>query len=364
MTDNTLPDSSDFTTKVLDWHERHGRRNLPWHAQKNPYLIWVSEIMLQQTQVATVIPFYQDFIRKFPDIHALAEAELDEVMVQWSGLGYYTRARNLHKAARKICDDHDGHFPETLSEVMRLPGIGRSTAGAILAFSRNARHPILDGNVKRVLSRYHAVEGTPGKQKTENRLWALADQHTPADRIAEYTQAIMDLGALICRGRNPLCKECPVASGCLAYAQDRVASFPARKPKKPRPLKSCRMLLLRRSDGFVLLCKRPNQGVWGGLWSLPQLDDPELDVNQYCREMFECEITSLNSLDRIRHGFSHYELEIKPILCEIMDPETIQMDGDHGYIWHDPKYPAAAGLPAAIKRVLALMKKIDTSQST
>ncbi len=364
MIDSTLPDSMNFTIKVLDWYDRHGRKNLPWHAQKDPYRIWVSEIMLQQTQVETVIPFYQDFMCRFPDIVSLAEADLDEVMTHWAGLGYYSRARNLHQAARKICREHGGCFPQTLDEVMNLPGIGRSTAGAILAFSGDARHPILDGNVKRVLSRYHAVEGTPGKRETEKRLWALADRHTPEVRVAEYTQAIMDLGALVCRVRNPLCRECPVASGCLAHAQDRVASFPVQKPRKPRPLKSCRMLLLRRSDDLVLLCKRPIRGIWGGLWSLPQLDDPELDINQYCREMFEFEVTSTNPLTRIRHGFSHYELEITPVLCAIMVPETVPTDAGNGYIWHDPKCPAAAGLPTAVKRIFALTGTIDTSQST
>ncbi|MYB34597.1 MAG: A/G-specific adenine glycosylase [Gammaproteobacteria bacterium] len=358
MTDNSLPDSSDFTIGILDWYDQHGRRNLPWHAQQDPYRIWVSEIMLQQTRVETVIPFYQDFMHRFPDIGSLAEANLDEVMTYWSGLGYYSRARNLHRAARRICNEQGGCFPQTLHEIMSLPGVGRSTAGAILAFSRNARHPILDANVKRILSRYHAVEGPPEKQDTQKRLWALADQHTPEARVAEYTQAIMDLGALICRVHKPLCTECPVASECLAYSQDQVASFPARKQKKPRPLKSCWMLLLRRSDGCILLYKRPAKGIWGGLWSLPQLDDPELDVNQYCKEMFEFEVTSIHSLARIRHGFSHYELEITPVLCETIVPETDQTYDNHGYIWYNPKCPATAGLPAAVKRILALLDSL------
>ncbi len=358
MTDNTLPDFQDFTTRVLDWHDRHGRRNLPWHAQKDPYRIWVSEIMLQQTRVETVIPFYQDFICRFPNIDSLAEADLDEVMTHWAGLGYYSRARNLHQAARRICEEHGGHFPQTLDEVMSLPGIGRSTAGAILAFSRNDRHPILDANVKRILSRYHAVDGPPEKQDTQKRLWILADQHTPEVRIAEYTQAIMDLGALTCRVRNPLCKECPVASGCLAYAQDQVAVFPVRKQKKPRPLKSCRMLLLRRSDGFILLCKRPVKGIWGGLWSLPQLDDPELDIIQYCKEIFGIEILSTHDLTPIRHGFSHYELEIAPILCDMPPQKALRLFDDHEYLWHDPKYPIAMGLPAAVKRIIALLDPV------
>lgn len=361
MVDNTLPRPQDFTTSVLDWHARHGRRSLPWHAQRDPYRIWISEIMLQQTQVGTVIPFYQDFIRKFPNIHALAAAELDEVMIQWSGLGYYARARNLHQAARKICDQHHGRFPQTLDEIMDLPGVGRSTAGAILAFSQNARHPILDGNAKRVLSRYHAVQGTPGKRETENRLWVLADQHTPADRAAEYTQAIMDLGALICRVRNPLCETCPIASGCLAYALDQVASFPARKQKKSRPLKSCRMILLRRPDGFVLLCRRPKKGIWGGLWSLPQLDDSELDIMQYCKQAFGIEVCSMRNLPLIRHGFSHYELEIAPVLCDMAAFGISRLSDSRGYLWHDPQCPAAAGLPAAVKRILELLDPVDAS---
>ncbi len=355
MTNNIFSDTADFITKVLDWHDRHGRSNLPWHDQKNPYRIWVSEIMLQQTRVETVIAYYLDFMLRFPDIDTLAEADLDEVMSHWSGLGYYSRARNLHEAARRIRDEHNSLFPQTLSEVMDLPGIGRSTAGAILAFSRNERHPILDGNVKRVLSRYHMVSGSPEKQATKKCLWELADRHTPQARVADYTQAIMDLGALICRVRNPLCKECPVSSRCLAYDQDQVANYPARKQKKVRPLKSCRMLLLRRPDGLILLCKRPLKGIWGGLWSLPQLDDPERDVTQYCKEMLEFEVTSINPLTRIRHGFSHYELDITPVLCEIAVPENVQANDNHDLIWHDPKGSVATGLPTAVKKIFALL---------
>ncbi|MCY4051215.1 MAG: A/G-specific adenine glycosylase [Gammaproteobacteria bacterium] len=353
----------NFTTEVLNWHDQCGRRNLPWHAQKNPYRIWVSEIMLQQTRVETVIPFYQDFMRRFPDISTLAIANLDEVMSYWSGLGYYSRARNLHQAARRIRNEYNGIFPQTLDEVVNLPGIGRSTAGAILAFSRNERHPILDGNVKRVLSRYHAVGGPQEKQVTKKRLWELADRHTPEERVADYTQAIMDLGALICRARNPLCGECPVSSRCLAYTQDQIESYPARKQKKLRPIKSCRMLVLRRSDGFILLCKRPLKGIWGGLWSLPQLDHSDLDVNQYCKEMFNFEVISTNPLALLRHGFSHYELEIMPILCEITVSKTVSTHPDQDYLWYDPLESVATGLPTAVKRIIEMMKKFDASLS-
>ncbi|MYD75957.1 MAG: A/G-specific adenine glycosylase [Gammaproteobacteria bacterium] len=355
MTDQDAKASSlHFTTSVLDWYDRFGRRNLPWHGQRDPYRIWVSEIMLQQTQVETVIPYYRKFIRRFPDIAALAGADADEVMVNWSGLGYYARARNLHRAARRVCERHDGRFPQTLEEVLDLPGIGRSTAGAILAFSRDARHPILDGNVKRILCRYHAVEGPPGNRATEKRLWALADGHTPSDRVAEYTQAIMDLGSKICRPRNPLCRDCPVRAGCRAHARDEVGNYPARKPPKARPVKSCRMLLLRRTDGCFLLCKRPPKGIWGGLWSLPQLDDPHIDATRYCLEALGIDIGSGRELEQVRHGFSHYDLVITPVLCRIVTPQCPPSDRRER-LWYDPQGGQEAGLPAAVERIFSLL---------
>ena len=260
----TKPNPS-FTTSLLKWYDQHGRKSLPWQINRDPYSVWVSEIMLQQTQVASVIPYFQRFMARFPNSGALADAPLDEVLHLWSGLGYYARARNLHKAAKQIMQRHAGQFPSDFEQVLALPGIGRSTAGAILAFGFDQRHPILDGNVKRVLTRIHRIDGYPGRREIEHRLWALADSHTPIEGVAHYTQAIMDLGAEVCVRKTPKCKHCPVTSLCGAYKHGDMTAYPNQKPKKAKPEKMIKMLLLRRPNGEVLLTRRPPTGIWGGL---------------------------------------------------------------------------------------------------
>ena len=259
----------EFGRRVLDWFDAHGRKYLPWKENLTPYRVWVSEIMLQQTQVATAIPYYERFVARFPDLTALADAGLDEVLGLWAGLGYYARARHLHRAARIARDRHGGELPLDSATLRSLPGIGRSTAGAILALAAGQRQPILDGNVKRLLARFAAVEGWPGQARVLAALWELADRYTPAARVADYTQAIMDLGALVCTPRRPRCDRCPLAAGCAAHAQGRQSAYPAPKPRRDSPVRATRMLLLCGLEGEVLLERRPPAGVWGGCGVFP-----------------------------------------------------------------------------------------------
>ena len=265
--------NNTFTKNLLQWFAQHGRHDLPWQSNPTPYRVWVSEIMLQQTQVSTVIDYYQRFMNTFSSIKSLSEAPSDEVLKLWSGLGYYARARNLHRCAQIICNEYGGEFPNTIAELVKLPGIGRSTAGAILSFSMQTRAPILDGNVKRVLTRYCAIEGLPGDQAVAAGLWDIAEQFTPADHYAQYNQAIMDLGATICTRHRPSCLLCPVNTDCQAYGQSRTHEFPqTAKTKKSRPKKSTQMLMIQNPDGRFWLEKRPPTGIWGGLWSFPQCE--------------------------------------------------------------------------------------------
>ena len=277
--------SSSFSQRVLRWASKHGRHNLPWQKEVSPYRVWVSEIMLQQTQVETVIPYFEKFMQRFPDIQTLAKASQDEVLQYWSGLGYYARARNLHKAAQQVRDENAGAFPEDIEAVVALPGIGRSTAAAILSISYNQRYAILDGNVKRVLARHGAVEGWPGKPKVAKQLWQFAEQYTPKTKNAEYTQAIMDLGATVCKRGKPNCSVCPVANDCRALALGLEKQLPHAKPKKILPVKDTCMLAITNENADVLMQRRPNHGIWGGLWSLPEFANEESAL-AWCTRMF------------------------------------------------------------------------------
>ncbi|MCK5002018.1 MAG: A/G-specific adenine glycosylase [Gammaproteobacteria bacterium] len=306
-----------FAKQVLDWFSQNGRHDLPWQKDRSLYRVWLAEVMLQQTQVTTVIPYYQSFLTKFPELSDLAKASQHEVLKLWAGLGYYTRARNLHKAAVVIDQQHKGKFPEQYDEVLALPGIGRSTAGAILAQSLGQRHAILDGNVKRVLSRYFEVEGWYGKKAVENLLWLKAEACTPDDRLADYTQAMMDLGATVCTRSSPDCEQCPLQKGCLALKNQRVDELPTRKPRKQLPVKTVRMLLLTNAEGQVLLEKRPPTGIWGGLWSLPELA-MEQDITQQCEQYWGHRIESLEDQAGFRHTFSHYHLDITPCRVQVV----------------------------------------------
>jgi A/G-specific adenine glycosylase len=298
-----VPALTDFAERVLTWFDGHGRKDLPWQEPIDAYRVWVSEIMLQQTQVQTVVPYFERFMQSFPDVLALADAAQDDVLRHWSGLGYYARARNLHRAAGIVRDEHGGAFPETLEAVMALPGIGRSTAGAILSIAFGQRHAILDGNVKRVLARHSGIAGWPGLTSVAKELWAIAERNTPDTRVADYTQAIMDLGATLCTRSNPACERCPVATDCETRTMGTVTLIPGRKPKKDKPLRETTMVLAS-FDGHVYLERRPEAGIWGGLWSLPEVNGTP--VEDWCRERLAREVQATESWDRLRHSFSHY----------------------------------------------------------
>ena len=342
-----------FAVRLLDWARRDGRHDLPWQRNVTPYRVWVSEIMLQQTQVATVIPYYQRFTARFPDLQSLANAPLDEVLHHWSGLGYYARARNLQRAAQQIRDNCSGKFPTDFDAVTALPGIGRSTAGAILALACNQRHAILDGNVRRVLARFHAIEGWPGEKSVERELWELADAHTPQQDVAAYTQAIMDLGATLCTRSKPACDQCPVAEDCRAHILGRETDFPTPRPRKTLPVKRVRMLML--TDGKrLMLEQRPPAGIWGGLWSFPELAG-DADMGLWCRERFGSEPVSQRQVPPLRHTFSHFHLDIDPVLLTI-EPANVR-DADK-VIWFEPASPPQIGLAKPVSRLLETLKAI------
>jgi len=345
-----------FAGRLLQWYDQHGRKNLPWHEDRTPYRVWISEIMLQQTQVATVIPFYQAFMARFPTVAALAEAPVDDVLSHWSGLGYYARARNLHKAAKTVMSNFGGQFPDTTDALEQLPGIGRSTAAAIIAQALNRRAAILDGNVKRVLARYHRIEGWPGQTRVQARLWLKAEEHTPEERPRDYTQAIMDLGALLCTRRNPDCKRCPVSESCEAYRHGDQHQFPASKPKAAKPEKSVWMLLLEDAEGRILLEQRPPAGIWGGLWSLPEMD-PEHDAEDLpglCQRRFSAACNLAGTLAPFRHTFSHYHLHVKPALLQtgLTKAGDLEVKESGTYRWLHRDQALNLGLPAPVRQLL------------
>jgi A/G-specific adenine glycosylase len=353
--------AEDFSSKVLEWFDRHGRKDLPWQQSVDAYRVWVSEIMLQQTQVSTVIPYYQRFLSSFPTLSALAEAPLDRVLHHWSGLGYYARARNLHKAAQLVRDRHAGVFPQDIGQIQALPGIGRSTAGAILSLALGQPHPILDGNVKRVLTRCFGIEGWPGKSAVSKALWQLAEQFTPKQRTADYNQAMMDLGSLVCRRGRPNCAACPLEERCQAHAQGREREFPSAKPKRALPVRSCYMLALRDPGGAVLLQQRPPSGVWGGLWSLPECPMDQLPAD-WCRSQFDCEPEAFECLPVRRHTFSHFHLDITPVEIEVKNLSNRVMDDGAG-VWYNLSDPDARGLAAPVARILGELNQRTTGEN-
>ncbi len=342
------PTDGAVAAALIDWHLREGRHDLPWQRDRTPYRVWISEIMLQQTQVATVIPYFNRFVGRFADVRALATAPLDEVLNLWSGLGYYARARNLHRAAIQVCTVHDGRFPQTFEALAALPGIGRSTAAAILALSCRQRHAILDGNVRRVLARYFAVQGDSGDPAVVRHLWSLSEACTPARHVDVYTQAIMDLGATVCTRRNPACGRCPLAGECAAQRSGRQHELPTPRRRPPRPRRQVFMLAARRTDGAVWLERRPERGIWGGLWCLPQFESP-VEARRYLRTTLG-ERTPVRPLAAIEHAFTHFDLVITPLLahCSRLGgaPEAAQ------HAWHRADSPGAIGLPAPIQRFL------------
>ncbi|HSX59727.1 MAG TPA: A/G-specific adenine glycosylase [Tahibacter sp.] len=340
--------NTHFAPALLDWYDRHGRKQLPWQTPRTPYRVWLSEIMLQQTQVATVIGYFRRFVDTLPDLPALAAAPVDQVLGLWSGLGYYSRARNLHKAAKLCVERHGGELPHDFDALAALPGIGRSTAGAILAQAFGQRRAILDGNVKRVLSRYHGVDGWPGATATARTLWQHAEDNTPDARVADYTQAIMDLGATLCVRSRPRCGVCPVSGGCIALRERRTAELPARKPAKTSPTRATCMLILRDDAGRVLLQRRPSTGVWAELWSLPEASD--VDAAEHTARRAGARIDHARTLDSFVHVFSHYRLAVTPLLARAV-PLPRAADGD-GLRWYTADEYTQLGLPAPVRRLL------------
>ena len=342
-----------FAETVLRWFARHGRKDLPWQLDPTPYRVWISEIMLQQTQVATVIPYYLRFMESFPDPATLADAAVDEVLHHWSGLGYYARARNLHQAAQRIRDEHGGELPTTFDEVIALPGIGRSTAGAILALSLGRRHPILDGNVKRVLARFHAVEGWPGRKSVAEALWSHAERHTPETDVAAYTQAMMDLGATVCTRGSPRCDACPLTGDCAARRSGRQEEFPGRKERRAKPLRKTQMILVH-SDAAVYLERRPPSGIWGGLWSLPELEGDQ-DARRWCEARFDVVPADLRRWETLRHSFTHFDLDIDPVVIRVNGVREGTAEPDRS-TWYAIESPPQLGLAAPISTLIEKLK--------
>lgn len=348
-----MSNTFNFANALLDWYDQFGRKDLPWQQQPTPYHVWLSEIMLQQTQVTTVIDFYLRFIERFPDIHALAQAHHDEVLSYWSGLGYYARARNLHKTARIVSTDFGGSMPDTLDGLMNLPGIGRSTAGAILTLGFHQQYPILDGNVKRVLARFYAVEGWPGKKQVENRLWQLAEDLLPEKRIANYIQAQMDLGATLCTRCKPDCHRCPLNTHCEAKALGVPTDYPGKKPRKAIPTRQTYWLVMQNDEGEVLLEQRPDKGIWGGLWSFPEISEHD-DFHQICQQNWHLKIESESALSPIQHVFTHFKLDIQPYLLRCSAAGVA--DKDRGN-WYRIEDTFKLGLPAPVKAFLQSLQQ-------
>ncbi len=353
---DTEKKGDQFSELLLDWFDKHGRKDLPWQQNRTPYRVWVSEIMLQQTQVSSVIEYYQRFMQSFPSIESLAHATEDKVLEHWAGLGYYARARNLHKTAKMVVKELNSQFPDSLEEIIKLPGIGRSTAGAVLSIAFKQSACILDGNVKRVLCRFHGIESWPGERQTENQLWKLAEQHTPTNRNDDYTQAIMDLGATCCTRSKPKCELCPFSNDCIAYQKDLQTQLPISKPKKTIPQRETWIALIEH-EGKILLEKRPPTGIWGSLYSLPEfnaeLTHPE--AQNEIESKFKIKLNLDDMHDSIHHTFSHFKLEMKPLRLSIVEPEIIiqnQIQEESPFHWYEKSQLHTIGLPAPIAKYL------------
>ena len=387
-----------ITQTLLNWHAKHGRHDLPWQNRSDAYGIWLSEIMLQQTQVSTVLPYYEKFVSVYPTVFALAKAPIDEVLHLWTGMGYYARARNLHKAAKMVVAEHGGEFPNTLDAMMALPGVGKSTAGAILAFAYKQHHAILDGNVKRVLARYYAIEGWYGQRKVADALWAKAEANTPTRHIDTYTQAIMDFGATHCTRKNPACDSCPLATNCIAYQTNRTNELPHGKPKKAKPIKHTTMVFVLNQNKELLLIRNPPTGIWGGLWCPPTLtgthaltpthpkgtdavrnkkalkgtDAIRFNLNKgQPVEIagFSTEISKV--LPNFRHTFSHYHLDITPVVAQLQDSVGASLRVNVGavaeatdQVWYNVANPQALGLAAPIKTLIQQIYSNEPESST
>jgi A/G-specific adenine glycosylase len=343
----------DFAARVVAWQHQHGRHALPWQNTRDPYRIWVSEIMLQQTQVSTVIPYYERFMARFPTLAALGDAELDDVLAHWAGLGDYSRGRNLHRAALVVRDERGGCFPRTIEEVEALPGIGRSTAAAIVVFAYGSRHAILDGNVKRLLARHRGIQGYAGESAVARELWRAASDVLPFVEVEAYTQGLMDLGATVCSRHKPRCEACPVAADCIARRKRLTDVIPAPRPRKALPHRHTVMLVLARG-GEVLLEKRPAPGIWGGLWSFPEaaMDD---DHASLCAQRYGAAVGAVEQLPRVEHGFTHYKLTIAPRRLEVRALETRAAEGDTQWLALSDVKQAA--IPAPVRTIVEQLEK-------
>ncbi|MCP5184193.1 MAG: A/G-specific adenine glycosylase [Pseudomonadales bacterium] len=345
-----------FADRLLAWHQLHGRHDLPWQHPRSPYRVWLSEIMLQQTQVQTVIPYFERFVRHYPDLAALADAAEDDVLHLWSGLGYYSRARNLHRAARLLVERFNGDFPDDAGVLESLPGIGRSTAAAIVAQAFGRRAPILDGNVKRVLARHNAVDGFPGDSAVASRLWECAEAVTPDADAANFTQAIMDLGATVCTRTKPRCNACPVSADCRAFHTGRSTDYPGRKPRRALPEKASLFALILRADGACLLERRPPEGVWGGLWSPPELP---LDTTTAALAHY-LGAGDLEAEDgapaAFIHTFSHFRLRVEPRLYRVTGANATHVRDVDTLLWYKPDAGQRIGLSAVASRLLQALE--------
>lgn len=343
-----LNNARQFRTRVLDWFDRHGRNHLPWQQTRTPYRVWISEIMLQQTQVATVIPYFERFMARFPSVTELADAHQDEVLHLWTGLGYYARARNLHACARQVRDEFAGEFPVTVEALSALPGIGRSTAGAIVSMAMGQPAAILDGNVKRVLARYHAVAGWPGKTSVNRQLWRIAEHYAPdteAERPCDYTQAMMDIGALVCTRSNPACKLCPLTEQCQARMEGGPEQYPGKKPQKDKPVRHCWMLMLQLTDGRCLLTQRPAAGVWGGLYCFPEFDSHDTLSHWLTEQSIK---QRPDPWQPFRHTFTHFHLDIHPVHVTLSHAASVHEDAR----WLHPALDEPVGLAAPTHKLL------------
>jgi A/G-specific adenine glycosylase len=348
-----------FAERLLGWFDRHGRKSLPWQHNPTPYRVWVSEVMLQQTQVATVIPYYERFMARFPDVGSLAAAPADEVLHLWTGLGYYARARNLKACAKELVEHHGGDFPAGIEAVTALPGIGRSTAGAILALSRGERHPILDGNAKRVLARVFGIDGDPAAPQVLKTLWSRADACTPPERTAHYTQAIMDLGATLCTRARPACTLCPMSEGCVAAREGRQSELPGKKRRRARGSREAVLLIAETGEQAgraVFLERRPSSGMWGGLWSPPQFETESAALEWCRRELGVSELAG--ALPAIEHGFTHFDLRLNPLRVRCTPARGVRESDDR--LWYSLTMPPKVGLPQPIHR---LLERLITDQA-
>lgn len=347
---------SPLAERLLSWFDTAGRHDLPWQHPRSPYRVWLAEVMLQQTQVRTVIAYYQRFTEALPDLPALAQAPLDQVLALWSGLGYYSRARNLHRAAGICMDTHNGELPREFDALSALPGIGRSTAGAILAQAHGLPFPILDGNVRRVLCRLHGIDGWPGTAATQQQLWSLAQAHLPDTRLADYTQAQMDLGASVCTRSKPRCEQCPLRDRCVALREQRIAQLPTRRSKPALPQRETHMLLVLDVQQRLLLTRRPPTGIWPSLWSLPQVQGSD-DAEQWLRAVARIGTAPQQLGEPLLHTFSHFRLQITPLHYAMVQAKPIA--GDNPDLqWRSLDSLDRLGLPAPVRRLIARLPSI------